>query len=82
MHAESPILAGSVEAADGGIVYVYGRGVLGREPETGELIVLAGHHVVVELVDRLHRVAAVGLALNEAIALAVLLLTADLQEER
>jgi hypothetical protein len=81
MQANSPILAGSVEARDGGNVYVYGRGVLGRDPETGALVVLAGHRAVIELVDRLHRVAAIELVTVEAIALATLLLTADLQEE-
>jgi hypothetical protein len=34
-----------------------------------------------ELVDRTHRVAAVELALHETIALAVLLLTTDFEEE-
>jgi hypothetical protein len=81
MQANSPILAGSVEARDGGNVYVYGRGVLGRDPETGEFVVLAGHDAVIELVDRRHRVAAVELATDEAITLAVLLLTADTEEE-
>jgi hypothetical protein len=81
MPTDSPILAGSVEARDGGNVYVYGPGALGRDPQTGEFFVLAGHDAGSELVHRLHPVAAVELVAVEAIAVGGLLLTGDLQEE-
>jgi hypothetical protein len=81
MQHHHPILVGGIEARDGSKTFVYGDAILGRDPETGELVVLAGRPAVVELVDRLHRVAAVELVTVEAIALAILLLTADFEEE-